>query len=66
MRTGIFNHRHSVLNADQVAEPANRQCAAPEIPEFAGAVQRGGIPIDVVMNMMLVRVGADDEGMIAF
>ena len=65
VRAGIFNDRHSVLNADQVTEPANSQRAAPEIPELMGAVQRGGIQIDVVMDVVLVRVSADNEGMIA-
>ena len=54
-----------MLNADQITEPSNSQRAAPEISELAGAVQRGGIPIDVIMNVMLVRVGADNKGMIA-
>ena len=63
---GIFDHRYSVLNTDQVAELADSQCAAPEIPELSGAVERSGIPIDVVMNVVLIRVSADDEGVIAF
>ena len=66
VRLRIFNHRHSVLNTDQVTKPPNCYRAAQEISKFAGAVQRGGIPIDVIMDMMLVCVGTNDKGMIAF
>ncbi len=62
----IFNHRHSVLDADQVTEPSHSQRAAPEISKLASTVQHGGIPIDVIMDVVFVCVSADDECMIAF
>ena len=65
VRLGIFNDGHSMLYADQVAQSPDGGCAAPEVSEFSPAVQTGGIPINVIMDMALVRVGADNKGMIA-
>ena len=55
-----------MLNADQVAQLANCQCTAPEVSEFPGAVKTGGVPVNVIVDMMLIDMGADNKGMIAF
>lgn len=62
---GIFNNGHPILYADQVAEPADRKCAAPEISEFPRAVQTVGISVNVVVDMVPVGVSANDKGMSA-
>lgn len=55
-----------MLHTDQVAQLPDCHGAAPEVPEFPGAVKTGGVPVNMVMNMLLVRVSADDEGVVAF
>lgn len=62
----IFNDGQSVLNADQVAQLPNCHGAAPEVPEFPGAVKTCGVPVNVIVDMLLVRVSADNKGMVAF
>lgn len=49
-----------MLNADQVAQIADRQCTAPEISEFPGAVKACGVPVNVVMDMLLIRIPMSD------
>ena len=53
-----------MLHADQVAEPADCHGAAPEVSELPCAVQAGGVPVNVVVDMPISRMGADDEGMV--
>ena len=45
-----------------IAESSDRSAGAEEVAEFALMVQRDGIPNDVIMNVRLVGMGADDEG----
>lgn len=53
-----------MLHADQVAEPADCHGTAPEVSELPCAVQAGGVPVNVVVDMPISRMGADDEGMV--
>ena len=53
-----------MLHADQVAEPADCHGAAPEVSELPCAVQAGGVPVNVVVDMPISCMGADDEGMV--
>ena len=55
-----------MLNADQVAQLPDCHGAAPEVPEFPGAVKTGGVPVNMIVDVLFVCVGADDEGMVAF
>lgn len=47
-------------------ESPHRPSRTAEVPEFPSAVQGGGIPDDMVMNVDLVNAGTDDKGVIAF
>lgn len=55
-----------MLRADQVAEFTDGFGAVPEVAEFPLAVERGGIPDDVVVNVATVDMRTDDESMLAF
>lgn len=55
-----------MLNANQVAQLQDCHGAAPEVPEFPGAVKTGGVPVNVIVDVLLIRVGTDDESMVAF
>ena len=63
---GILHDGVAVLDADGITESADRSGTAPEVTEFSGFIQGGGVPDDMVMNMGFVNVCADDKGMIAF
>ena len=62
----IFNDGKPVLNADQVAHLPNCHGAAPEVPDFLCAVKTGGVPVNVIVDVLPVHVGADNKGMVAF
>ena len=55
-----------MLEADQIADPLQRNTRQPEVIEFAGCIQRCGIENDVIMNMRPVRVRRDDECVFSF
>ena len=55
-----------MLNADQVTQPSNSSAGATEISELPLAVECGRVPDDVIMNMLLIGVSADDESVFAF
>ncbi len=62
----MFYDRVAIFNADDIIEPPYRSTGTEEVPEFSGAVQRGGVPDDVIMDMGFVNVCADDKGVFAF
>ena len=49
-----------------IAQPLNRFGAAPKVAEFAGAVEVGGVPNDVIVDMRFINMRGDDKGMILF
>ena len=55
-----------MLGADGVAEPCHRPARAEEIAELMLAVQRGGVPDDVIVNVLFVGVRGNEKGMSAF
>ncbi len=55
-----------MLHADNIAEPPYRLAGTEKVPEFVSAIQRGGIEINVVMNVLRVRVGANQKFVVAF
>ena len=65
VRLRILNHRQPVLHTDKIAELPDSFGAAPEVAKFPRAVQCGGVPNDMVMDMLFVGMGADDIGMVA-
>ena len=66
MRLGVIDDRQLMLRADQVAEFTDGFSTVPEVTEFPLAVKCGGIPYDMVMNVVTVDVGTHDESMLAF
>ena len=65
VRLWILNHRQPVLHTDKIAELPDSFGAAPEVAKFPRAVQRSGVPNNVIMDMLFVGVGTDDKGMVA-
>lgn len=55
------HHREAIFQTEGVGQPPEGTTGTEEIPVFMGAVKGGGIVINVVMDMGLVRVGGDDE-----
>lgn len=55
----------TVLDADGVAQAMDGAGAAPKVAELAVALQRGGVPDNMVVDVGLVNVGADDESVLA-
>ena len=55
-----------MLRADQVAEPSHSSMGSVKIPKLPFAIQRDGVPIDVIVDMSFVGVGADKESVFAF
>ena len=65
MRLGIFHNGVTILNADGIIEPPYRLGTAPKIAKLPGAIQRGGVPDNVVMDVRLVHMGTDNKSVIA-
>ena len=61
----ILNNRQLVLNAHPVREPPHRKAGADKVMEFPGTVLGGGVVINVIVNVALVNVGADEELILA-
>ena len=62
----VCDHGEPVLGADGVAEPCHRPAGAEKIAELMLAVQRGGVPDDVIVNMPLVGMGSYKKGVSSF
>ena len=61
----VLNNGQSVLNADGVAQSTDGFCTAPEIAELPVTVQVDRTPNDMIMDMGLINVGANDKGVFA-
>ena len=55
-----------MLGADDVAEPCDGPAGAEKIAELVLAVQRGGVPDDVIMNVLFIGVRGNEKGVSAF
>ncbi len=62
----IGDYGEPVLGADGVAEPCHRPAGAEKIAKLVLAVQRGGVPDDVIMDVLFVGVRGDEKGVSAF
>ena len=62
----IFNDREPVFCADQVGELADCPIASDEIAELVCTVKGRGVPVNMIVNVCFVGVGANDKRMIAF
>ena len=63
---GSLHDGVAVLDADGVAQAVDGAGAAPKVAELAVTLQRGGVPYNMVVNVSLVGVGADNESVLAF
>ena len=59
---GIGDDGEIVFQTYTVGEPTQGAGRAPEILVFPGAVQRGGVVINVIMNVRPVGVGGNEKG----
>ena len=62
----IGDYGEPMLGADVVAEPCDGPAGAEKIPKFSLAVQRGGVPDDVIVNMPRVGMGSYKKGVSSF
>ncbi len=60
----ILYDRESVFCTDQIGELSDSPIAPDEVAELVCAVKCRGVPIDMIMNVRLVGMGADDKRMI--
>ena len=65
VQLGIGDDGQIIFKANAVREPSHRTARADEVPEFPGAVQRGRVVINVIVNVCLVRVGGNEKGILA-
>ena len=65
MELGVGNHGQVIFQTHPVREPPHRPGRADEIPELVGAIQRSGVVVDMVMNVLAVCVGGDEKGILA-
>lgn len=62
----IGDYGEPMLGADGVAEPCDRPARAEKIAELVLAVQRGGVPDDVIVNVLFVGVRGNEKGVSSF
>ena len=65
VQLGIGDDGQIIFKANAVREPPYRTARADEVTEFSGAVQRGRVVINVIVNVRLVRVGSNEKGVLA-
>lgn len=65
MKLGVGDHGQVIFQTHPVREPPHRPGRADEIPELMGAIQRSGVVVDVVVDMLTVCVGGDEKGILA-
>lgn len=65
MELGVGDHGQVIFQTHPVREPPHRPGRADEIPELMGAIQRSGVVVNVVMNVLAVCVGGDEKGILA-
>lgn len=62
----IGDYGEPMLGADGIAEPCDGPAGAEKIAELMLAVQRGGVPDDVIMNVLFVSVRGNEKGVSSF
>ena len=65
VRLRVLHDGQAVFNAQGIVKPPHRPGAPPKVAEFPLAVQRRGVPNDMIMDMRFINVGANDKGVIA-
>ena len=61
---GVGDDGQIIFKANAVREPPYRTARADEVTEFSGAVQRGRIVINVIVDVRLVYVGGNEKGIL--
>lgn len=61
----ILYNRQPVLRADQVGELTDCPVASDEVRKLPCAVKRRRVPVDMIVDMRFVRMGAYDKSVIA-
>ena len=62
---GIYDHGQIVLQTYPVRQPPQGERGADEVAELPGAVIGGGIVVNVIVNVLLVYMGTDEELILA-
>ena len=62
----VCNHRKMMLRTDKITQMCYGLSGTKKIAKFSLAVQCGGIPDNVIMNVSLVCVRADNKGVFSF
>ena len=62
---GVSDDGQIIFKANAVRKPPHRTARANKVSELPGAVQRGRIIINVIVNVRLVRVGGNEKGVLA-
>ena len=65
VQLGVGDDGQIIFKANAVREPPHRTARADEVPELPGAVQRGRIVINVIVDVRLVCVGGNEKGVLA-
>ena len=65
MELGVGNHGQVIFQTHPVREPPHRSGRADKIPELVGAIQRSGVVVDMVMNVLAVCMGGNEKGVLA-
>ena len=65
VQVGVCDDGQIIFKANAVREPPHRTARADEVPELPGAVQRGRVIINVIMDVCLVRVSGNEKGILA-
>lgn len=60
----ILHNGVAVLNADGIIEPLHSSGASPEVSELLVTFQIDGVPDDMIVDMGLVDMSADDKGVV--
>ena len=61
---GIGNDGQIIFKTNAVREPPQRTARADKVPELPGAVQRGRVVINVIVDVRLVYVGGNEKGIL--
>ena len=62
----VLDNGQLMFQADQVAEPRDGTPRTEKIPKLMLIIQRDGVPVDVVVDVLFVGVRADEKGVLAF
>jgi hypothetical protein len=61
----LFDDRVSMLKANDVTELCHGSAGTEKVPELVPAVNRRGIPDDVIVDVVFIYVGADQESVLS-